>query len=293
METGFLSQVILPLSLFIIMLGMGLSLTVNDFTRVLKAPKAAVIGILCQMLLLPLVAYLIATTMKLPGEIAVGLMILSFCPGGVTSNMYSYISKGDVALSISLTSIASLIAPFTIPFLTAISMTVFIGDQEQFTIPLAKTVSQIVIITIIPLLAGMAINYKFPTFSQRSEKTVKILSMCFLAFIITAISMKNWDNTVTYIAQTGLAALTLNILTLFAGYSIANIAGLSKPQAISIGTEVGLQNGTLALLVAGTILGSSVMTIPIVTYSIFMLVTGALFGYLVNIKFDRRLMATE
>ncbi len=284
METDFLSQVILPLSLFIIMLGMGLSLTLTDFSRVLKSPKAAIIGILCQMLLLPIVGYIIVIVMKLPGEIAVGLMILSFCPGGVTSNMYSYLSKGDVALSISLTSIVSLVTPFTIPVFTVVAMNVFLEDQQQFTIPLAKTITQLVVITIVPVVVGMLINKKFPHFSQKSEKIVKVLSIVFLIFILTAITAKNWNNVPQYIAQVGAAALSLNILTLISGYYIAKLTGLTKPEAISIGTEVGLQNGTLALLVSGTILGSSVMTIPAATYSILMFGTGAVFGWAVNLK---------
>lgn len=293
MQTDFLSQVFLPLSLFIIMFGMGLSLTLADFSRVVKAPKAALIGICCQMLLLPIVAYVLIMAMGISGELAVGLMILAFCPGGVTSNMYCYLFKADVALSITLTSVVSVVTPFTIPVLTLLAMDLFMGDQQQFTISVAEVIAQLVVITLVPVAIGMWIYNRYPGFAQKLEKGVKPLSIALLVLILVLITIKDWDNIPMYAAQAGIAAFSLNVVTLALGYLIAKLARLNRAQAISIGTEVGLQNGTLALLVSGTILGSSIMTIPAVTYSLIMFFTGAVFGWLMNLEAEPVSSASE
>lgn len=282
MQTGLLTQVILPLSLFVIMLGMGLSLTREDFSRVLQQPKAIAIGILCQMVMLPLAAYLIIVLFGLTKELAVGLMILALCPGGTTSNLISYLSRGDVALSISLTAVISIVTPFSIPIFTAIMMEVFLDDSETFSIPIVKTIIQLVVITVIPVVMGMFIHYRYPGFSKHAEKPIKVFSVVFLFVIIAGVVLKNKADMVGFFLQTGAATLTLNVVTLLAGYYIAKRLGLEKRQAVTLGIEVGVQNGTVALLVAGSLIGSAVMTIPAVTYSLLMFVTGGIFGWWVN-----------
>lgn len=282
MKADLLTQLILPFSLFIIMLGMGLALKLADFTRALKQPKAFTIGILCQMLLLPVMGYLIVVLFGLTGELAVGLMILTFCPGGTTSNMICYLSRGDVALSISLTAVVSMVTPITIPIFTLLMMELLLDDSQQFSIPILKTMIQLLVITIVPVMIGMFINNKYPNFSAKAEKPVKVFSIIFLFIIITGIVAINWENMAGFFIQTGAASLALNVVNLTAGFFIARFAGLEKRQAITVGIEVGIQNGTLALLVTGTLLSSAVMTIPAVTYSLLMFVTGGIFGWLVN-----------
>jgi len=282
MQADIFTQVILPLSLFIIMLGMGLGLKTDDFSSVLKQPKAFTIGLFCQMCMLPLLGYIIVIIFGLEKELAVGLMILAFCPGGTTSNLMSYLARGDVALSISLTAIVSLITPFSIPVFTALMMELFLDDPEKFNLPIVKTIIQLIVITIVPVGIGMIIHNKFPTFSLKAEKPVKVFSMFFLFIIIAAIVFKNRENMAGFFIQTGAASLTLNVVALAAGYFIAKLAGLEKRQAITLGMEVGIQNGTIALLVTGTLLGNALMTIPAVTYSLLMFITGAIFGWLVN-----------
>lgn len=277
MEASIVTQVVLPASLFLVMFGMGLSLKVEDFSRILLHPKAAVVGILCQMLMLPLVGFFIVFLFNLSTELAVGLMILTFCPGGVTSNMFSYLAKGDTALSVSLTALVSLVTPFTIPTLTVLMMNYFLAESQTFSMPVIKTIAQLLVITIIPVMIGMIIYHKLPIFSAKADKSVKIGSVILLFFIIAGIVVKEWQNMASYFIDTGLATFTLNISTLVLGFCIALWFGLMKPQAISISIEVGIQNGTLALFVAGTILQNAVMTIPAVTYSLIMFVTGALF----------------
>ena len=282
MEADVLTRVILPISLFLIMFGMGLSLKLEDFSRVLKFPKAVTVGVVCQMIILPLIGFAIIKSFSLAPELAIGLMILTFCPGGVTSNLLTYLSRGDTALSITLTAIVSLITPFTIPLFTLLTMELLLEQSQEFSIPVLKTIIQLIVITVVPVIFGMLALYLWPTFARKSEKVFKVFSVVFLFVIIIGIVSKNWANMAGYFMQTGAATITLNGITLIVGYFVAKKFGLQKRQAISIGIEVGIQNGTLALLVSGTILGSAVMTIPAVTYSLQMFVTGALFGWLVN-----------
>lgn len=282
MTADILTQVILPLALFLIMFGMGLSLRPVDFKNVLAAPKAMGVGLIGQMLLLPLVAFLIALAFKLPPEIAVGLMIIALAPGGATSNMFTYLSKGDVSLSISLTAVVSLIAPFSIPIITALSMAYFMGNATEFSLPVVKTIIQLLVITLIPVAFGMLVLAKWPQIAAKIERVLKGFSVFFLFLIIVLIVLKNADNMMSFFMQAGLATLVLNISVLILGVYLAKWAKLSEAQSTSIGFEVGIQNGTLALVVAGTLIGNSTMMIPAVTYSLIMFITGAIFAMLIT-----------
>ncbi|ORU90459.1 MAG: bile acid:sodium symporter [Cycloclasticus sp. symbiont of Poecilosclerida sp. M] len=284
MQADLLTTVVLPASLFVIMLGMGLSLRLTDFSRVLRQPKAAVIGITAQMFILPLIAFLVAHVFKLAPELAVGLMIISFAPGGATSNMFTNLAKGDVALSISLTAIVSLVTPFTLPFFTLCAMNYFMVSGEAFELPLLKTIIQLSIITIIPVLIGMFILSTWRKVANKVEPVIRVFSVIFLFLIIVAIVLKNKAQMLDFFIQTGVATLTLNVLALAVGYGLAKTFALTQPQSVSIGYEVGIQNGTLALLVAGTLIGNTTMMIPAVTYSILMFITGLLFGVLLKRK---------
>lgn len=282
MQADLLTKVILPLSLFLIMFGIGLSLRLADFQGVVKYPKALMIGLAGQMLLLPLVAFGIAVALQLPPEIAVGLMIIALAPGGATSNMFTYLSRGDVSLSISLTAIVSLITPFTIPVVAALSMVYFMENSTEFQLPIGKTIVQLLVITVIPVALGMFTLSRWPNMAAKIEKVLKWFSIFFLMLIIALIVLKNAANMGSFFAQAGLATLILNVAVLALGYLMAKWAKLTHPQSICIGFEVGIQNGTLALVVAGTLIGNSAMMIPAVTYSLLMFVTGAAFGWWVN-----------
>lgn len=279
MPTDILTQVILPASLFLIMFGMGLSLKLSDFAGVVKAPKAMMIGLSGQMILLPVLAFLIAIIFQLSPEIAVGLMIVALAPGGATSNMYTYLCKGDVSLSISLTAVVSLITPFTIPIITALSMTYFMSDTTKFSLPIIKTILQLLVITVVPVALGMFVLSKWPVLANKIERVIKWLSVAFLMLIVTLITLKNADNLASFFAQAGLATFVLNLSALALGYMIAKRAHLNNAQATTIGFEIGIQNGTLALVVAGTLIGNTVMMIPAVTYALIMFATGTLFGW--------------
>lgn len=291
MSPDLLTKVILPLSLFLIMFGMGLSLKLADFKNVAKSPKAVSIGLIGQMLILPLVAFIIAIVFQLPPEIAVGLMIIALAPGGATSNMFTYISKGDVSLSISLTAVVSVITPFTIPIMVALSMSFFMENSSEFSLPVIKTIIQLLVITVIPVALGMFVLSRWENLAVKIESFLKWFSVLFLILIIALIALKNKSDLLNFFAQAGLATLVLNIAVLIVGYQMAKLAKLTQAQSVSIGFEVGIQNGTLALLVAGTLIGNEVMMIPAVTYALIMFFSGAVFGWWVNKQDQQKILA--
>ncbi len=282
MQADLLTKVILPISLFLIMFGMGISLRPLDFKKIVQSPKVVVIGICAQLLMLPFIALIIAIALKLPPEIAVGIIIIALAPGGATSNMFTYLSKGDVSLSITLTAIVSLIAPFSIPILAGLSMDYFMDSNTSFNLPIVKTIAQLLVITVIPVVLGMFVLSRWEHFARKIEPIVKWVSILFLILIIVLIVLKNNTNMMSYFAQAGLATLALNLTALILGYQLSKLTKLSHPQTVTIGFEVGIQNGTLALVVAGTLIGNDVMMIPAVTYSLIMFFSGGLFGWWMN-----------
>ncbi len=284
MEASILTTVVLPAALFIIMLGMGLDLKLGDFKLVFTRPKAVALGVIAQMVMLPLLAYLVVILFGLEGALAVGLMILSLCPGGTTSNMFTYLAKGDVALSVTLTSVVSLIAPFTVPVMIVIFMGLIMGEGQQIELPVLKTIIQLVVITIIPISLGMLVHHFKPEFSAKAEKPVKIFSVVFLLLIVAAIVAKNITHMGDYFAKVGLAALALNVACMLLGYGIAKLAQLNEAQSKAISIEVGFQNGTLAIVIALTLLQNTEMAIAATCYSLLMFATGAVFAWILNRK---------
>ena len=282
MEASILTSVVLPLALFIIMFGMGMSLAPKDFNEVFLHPKAAFIGIIAQMVMLPLLAFAILKLYGFTGPLAVGLMILALCPGGTTSNLYTYLAKGDVALSVTLTSVVSLIAPFTVPVLIVFFMNLLMGEASEFELPIVSTIIQLVAITILPISLGMLVNKFKPVFAQRAEKPMKIFSVVFLFIIVAGIIANNSEHMVSYFMQTGAAVLTLNIACLIMGYLIARGLKLNIAQGKAIAIEVGLQNGTLAIVIALTLIENTEMAIASTMYSLLMFVTGAVFVWVSN-----------
>jgi len=272
----------MPIALGVIMLGLGLSLTLDDFKRVVVYPKAVLVGLVCQMLLLPLVCFVVAKGFGLSPELAVGLMLLSASPGGATANLYSHLSKGDVALNITLTAVNSVLTLFTLPFIVQLSSAYFFTEQE-LKMPFEE-VAKVFAIVLIPVVIGMFVKYKAPALTLKLDKPVKILSAVFLALVIVGAVLKEKAHMVEYFQQVGLAALVFNILSMVTGYFIPRLIRLEKKQAIAIGMEIGIHNGTLAIFIAINVLHSSVMGIPAAIYSIIMFFTAAIFGYLVNLR---------
>ena len=276
MQSSVLTELFLPFSLAVIMFGMGLSLRVEDFKRILIYPKAVGIGLLNQLILLPVLAFGIAKAFQLPPELAVGLMILAVCPGGATSNLITHLAKGDAALSITLTACSSFITVFTIPFLVNYSIGYFIPGGEAQQLEVVGTVVSVLFITLIPVTLGMITLAKAPALAQKWDQPFRKISTVFFVIIVLAAILKERDNLVQYFIEAGPAALALNLSTLAVSFAMAKWTGLPFRQGLTIAIESGIQNGTLGITIAATLLVNSVMSIPSAIYSLLMFGTAAL-----------------
>jgi bile acid:Na+ symporter, BASS family len=287
MQSNFLTELMLPVALGVIMLGMGLSLTLADFKRVVVFPKATFVGLFGQLILLPLVAYSILKLIELPPALAVGVMLLAFCPGGPTSNLLSNLARADLALSITLTAISSMITVFTIPVLVNLAMEHFIGEGKYVELPVVKTMLQILVITVIPVSIGMVIKWKFPASAQRAEQPVKIASAIFITLVILGAILKEKENLAGYFVQVGVVMLLINLIILVIAYGIGKLFKLSHPQRSAAAIESGIQNGTLAIAIATSslLLNNSEMSIPAAVYSLIMFATGGVAVYVFSRTF--------
>jgi BASS family bile acid:Na+ symporter len=283
MESSALTAVLLPLALGIIMLGLGLSLTVADFTRVIAFPRAVLVGLVCQMVLLPTVCFLLVKLSGLAPELAVGLMLLAASPGGATANLFSHLARGDVALNITLTAVNSVLTVVTLPLLVNFSLEHFLGEGRILPLQFAK-VTQIFLVVLGPVALGMLLKRKWPPLSERLEKPVKLLSALFLVLVVAATLYKERAMIGPSFRQVGGAALAFNVTSMLLGYFLPRLLRLGRQQAIAIGMEIGIHNGTLAIAIASSpsLLGNSTMAIPPAVYSLLMFFTAALFGYLVR-----------
>lgn len=281
METNYLTDIMLPLSLAIIMLGMGLSLTPFDFKRVVIYPKATAIGIFNQIILLPIVGFslLYIFGLKTP-ELAVGIMVLAACPGGPTSNLISHISRGDTALSITLTAISSFIAVITIPLIVNFGLAHFMQQGEYIPLPVLDTILTLTLITLVPVAIGMFIRARAIKFASKMNKPVKVVSGILLFVIIFAAIMSNREIFVQSFRDVGPIALSLNAVMLLLGYFSARLFSLRQSQSITISIESGIQNGTLGIAIASTLLHNNVIAISPAIYSLIMFLTaGVIIAY--------------
>ena len=276
MQSSVLTELFLPFSLAVIMFGMGLSLRIEDFKRILIYPKAVGIGLLNQLIFLPVIAFGIANLFELPAELAVGLMILAVCPGGATSNLITHLAKGDAALSITLTAFSSVITVFTIPFLVNYSIGHFIPGGEAQQLEVVGTVVSVLVITIIPVALGMLVFAKAPNLAAKLDLPFRRISAIFFVIIVVAAVVKEKENLVRYFVEAGPAALALNVATLALSFGTARLFKLPFRQGLTIAIESGIQNGTLGITIAATLLMNSVMTIPSAIYSLIMFGTAAL-----------------
>lgn len=283
MQESILTAVFLPLALAFIMLGMGLSLTVKDFKNILVFPKAMIIGLTNQLILLPVFGFALVQLFGLSGAMAVGIMILVACPGGATSNLITHLSKGDIALSISLTAISSLITILTIPLIVNFAIN-FFGEEGSVALPVFETIIQIMGVTVVPVSIGMVLKKRFPKMALKADKPVRIASAIIFAAVLFAAILKERDSIVEYFVLSGPIMLSLNMLTLIVGFFLATVFVLPKRQRLTISIESGIQNGTLGIMIAATLLKNSEMTIPIAIYSLIMFMTSALIIFFANRK---------
>ena len=285
MQESFLSAVVLPLSLSIIMLGMGLSLVPEDFKRVRKYPKAVVIGLICQLIVLPIIGFIIATVVPMQPTIAMGLMVIALCPGGVSSNIITFLAKGDVALSVTLTAFTSVITVFTIPLFGNLAYQHFVGENASIALPIGKTIVQIFLITIVPISLGIVIRQLFPKTAISLGKATSRLATGLLATIVIVLTIRNWENLPNFIVQAGVGVALLNTISMLLGFSLSKLLKLNSPQQVCITIEVGLQNAALAITITAGILNNPEMAIPGAIYALFMNFTGFM-----SIYFGRKLV---
>lgn len=276
-----LINVVLPISLAIIMLSLGIGLTTADFARVAKQPKAFGIGAVCQVVLVPVAAYIVTQVFDLPAELAVGVMLLALCPGGVTSNMISKLAKGDVALSVSLTAVVSLLSILTVPVLAAWSVLMFMGEEGP-SVSVASLALAMFLISTLPVLIGVVIRHLAPNFAIRLEPKLSLLATVLFVIIVLAALAGNWQLFVENVTTLGPALISMNVVLMALGFGLAVALGLATFSAKTVSIETGIQNATLGITLAGIISGQteggfSTMALPSAVYGITM--------YLVAIPF--------
>ena len=292
MDNGnVITQIFLPLSLAFIMFSVGLELVIEDFKRVTVRPKEFIVGAISQMIFLPLVAFGLLSIWSIEPALAVGVMIIAACPGGVTSNLMTYLARGDTALSVSLTAIISLLAVVTLPLIVSFSIIHFMDAASAPEISIGKTVLGIFAITTVPVIIGMVVKRRAPDFAANFEKTARIIASVLFVVIIAGAIAAERNNVVDYFRQAGPVTLTLNLVMMALAMSLAKLMGLGRPQKTAITLECGLQNGTLAIFVAATLIGSETMMVPGAIYSLLMFPTAIAFLFIVVRKSPDRKLA--
>ena len=254
------------------MLSMGAGLRAQDFKNVLNSPSTILIGLISQMILLPLLALVILTPLQLAPEIFIGFIILSLSPGGTSSNMFSYLAKGNLALSISLTAVVSVIAPFSIPLLAGLILATQLDSSVAIKLPFLITVAKLVVVTLVPLLLGMIIRRFYSKFYDTYEFWITRIPLMMLLLVIVGIINQNWDKMPFFIEQSGIPALLLAVLAMLSGYLFARLCRRTESDARTIAIETSIQNGGTAILVTGTILQNPALTVAPVMYGILMLI---------------------
>ena len=287
MDSG--SKIFLIVSLFIIMMGMGLSLTKADFRRVLQYPKAVLLGFLNQIILLPLIAFGLIQLFDVSNEIAIGVMILSACPGGPTSNLVTHLAKGDTALSVTLTAVNSIVTILTIPIIVNFALGEF-SSGEEVTSPVGAIVGSLIVIIAIPLIIGMTIKNKKPQVAKKMDKPVRVVSTAIIFLVIIGIVIKERAQLVEQISESFFIVITLNVLTMLVGFITAKMVKLKFKEALTICLESGNQNGTLAIQVSSLI--NITFGFPAAVYSLFMYFTAAV-PIVIGVRRDKEINETK
>jgi len=276
---GALATIVLPLCIVLIMISMGMTLTSEDFRRVLSKPKEVLIGLGGQMLLLPAIGFAIAAVFPLDPVFAVSIVLLAAAPGGTTSNLIVHAADGDRALSVTLTSLSNLMVWITMPLLLALSFDVFDYDRESVDFPIGQLMVSVAALTIVPVAIGMAVRRWKPDLCARLERASKIFASVFLGLVVTAIVITNWSAVTANVGEFAPAFIALNIVALGLGYGVARALRVRKRQSSTIAIEMGLQNSTLALTIATSVLNDSELAIIPGLYGVWMLFTGFAFAW--------------
>lgn len=268
MEGSALSQIVLPLVLGLIMFGMGMSLTKDDFSRLLRMPSSVVAGLVGQILILPVMAFSLVIMLSLPVHLAIGIMVLASCPGGTTSNLISHIAKANLALSITLTAITTLICVFTTPFIIQFSLDYFGVENSNFS--LWETTIGLIVISLLPVLVGLWVRYKFPVFALRQETLFRRLAVIFMLLLIVGISWQERHSLTESFPSVFIITIALNAAATLLGVFIAKLFRLSRKDAVTLGIEIGTQNASMAILITLTFLDNPSYAIACGVYGVTM-----------------------
>ena len=276
-----LTTIGLPVALGIIMFGLGLSLTVGDFARVLKQPKAVIVALLCQLILLPAICFGLVLAFQLPPVLAVGMMMLAASPGGTTANLYSHLFRGDVALNISLTAVNSVISVITLPIITNLAIAYFNPFDDQLGMQWAK-VLEVFAIVLVPVAIGMLVRRFWPAFAKAMDKPVRIASVIILVVVIAGAVASNWTLLVENFARLAVITILFCLISLTVGYLVPRLLKVGKRQAIAASFEIGIHNATLAIVIAQTVLNSTELSLPAAVYGVLMFFIAFGFGFLIR-----------
>jgi BASS family bile acid:Na+ symporter len=267
-------------ALALVMFGLGLSLTVGDFTRLRHHPRAVLLALMIQMVLLPAMAWLLVVLVGLAPVYAVGLLLLAASPGGVSANLFSHLFGGNVAMNISLTAINTVLSIVSLPLITNFAIAAFVQSGQIVPLQFGK-VFEVVMVILVPVLIGMVVRRRSPAFAARMERPMKALSMGVLAAFALIAIVKEWTALSQTLASLGPVVLAFNLLSLLTGYYLSRGVGLDQPMATAVSFEIGIHNSTLAIFVALSVLGNFQLALPAAIYSVSMYLTAALFGLLV------------
>jgi len=271
MPAGSALTVLLPAALFIIMLGMGISLKPDDFRQATKRPSVILLGLVLQLIILPVLGFIVVTLLQLPAVLAAGLMILAFAPGGATSNMVSYLCRADTALSICLTGFTSLLIPLTLPLLSYLVLEHFMGQGIVFEIPMLSMMTKLLVVTLIPVIVGVMLNQRWPELCLELQKIVKLLSLLFMLIVVVLITASNFARLPQLLPQLAPAVLLLAGSAMLCGYLVPRyLFNLEVKIGLTLAIETGIQNAGTALMVTGAILQSPEMSMSALLYGILM-----------------------
>jgi BASS family bile acid:Na+ symporter len=269
---------LLPIGLALIMLGLGLSLTIADFQRVLRFPKAIAVGLFVQMLVLPTIAYVLCGLFKLSPEYSIGLMILSASPGGVLANLFSHLGRGEVALNVTLTAINSVLAAITLPLIVDFAIRHFGNTDHDIGLQYGKAI-EVFAIVLVPVAIGMAIRRKNPGFADRADRPIRIFSVSVLVVLVFTAILSERQTLMLTFSQLGGVMLVFNVLSMAIGYLVPTFVRISRAQSVAIALEIGLHNATLALYISLSVLGVTAYALPTAIYSVLMFFTASAFTY--------------
>lgn len=270
MGSSGIGQILLPVALFSIMFGVGMSLHLKAFSLLWQRPVIVGVAVITQLLFLPALALLVVSLFQVPAVLAVGILVLSFAPGGATSNMITYLCKGDTVLSVCITAISGLITPFTMPVFTMLAISYWLGDSTAVSLPVIETVAKLLLIAVVPVFLGALVHYKWPDICRKLEVFTKALACLFLIIVVIGIVKANLGALPSYLVQVAPAVLCLVTVAMLSGYLIAKFMGLASEQKLTYAIEIGIQNAAVALIITSAILQNDEMSASALIYGVLM-----------------------